>query len=121
MNHRDCEDFIQNRMRMSHVYQPVMLMTLIEGGGKASTTAIAKAILNHDESQIECYEKIVGSMIGRVLRGHGVVRKNGTDYSLCLDKDLTKSETAHLIELCRQKLAEYEAKLGEQICLQSPS
>jgi len=68
LNYRDCEDFIQNRMRMSHVYQPVMLMTLLEGGGKASTTAIAKAILDHDESQIEYYEKIVGNMVGQVLR-----------------------------------------------------
>jgi len=115
MNYRDCEDFIQNRMRMSHVYQPVMLMTLLEGGGKASTTTIAKAILDHDESQIEYYEKIVGSMVGRVLRGHGVVRKDGTDYFLCLDENLTKSETARLVELCREKLAEYEAKRGEQI------
>lgn len=47
-------------MRMSHVYQPVMLMTLFEKGGKASTRDIAKAILEHDESQIEYYEKIVG-------------------------------------------------------------
>jgi len=115
MNYRDCEDFIQNRMRMSHVYQPVMLMTLLEGGGKASTTAIARAILEHDESQIEYYEKIVGSMVGRVLRNHGVVRKDGTDYSLCLDENLTKGETARLVELCREKLAEYEAKRGEQI------
>jgi ATP adenylyltransferase len=62
MNYHDCENFIQNRMRMSHVYQPVMLMALLEGGGKASTTAIAKAILDHDESQIEYYENIVGNM-----------------------------------------------------------
>jgi len=115
MNYRDCEDFIQNRMRMSHVYQPVMLMTLLEGGGEASTTAIAKAILDHDQSQIEYYEKIVGSMVGRVLRSHGVVRKDGTDYSLCLDENLTESETARLVELCREKLAEYETKRGEQI------
>ena len=39
MSYQDCEDFIQNRMRMSHVYQPVMLMTLLEGDGKASTKA----------------------------------------------------------------------------------
>ena len=58
MNYRDCEDFIQNRMRMSHVYQPVMLMTLLRSDGKASTTRIAKAILEHDESQIEYYEKM---------------------------------------------------------------
>ena len=38
MNYRDCGDFIQNRMRMSHVYQPVMLMTLLKSDGKASTS-----------------------------------------------------------------------------------
>ena len=65
MNYRDCEDFIQKQMRMSHVYQPVMLMTML-GAGKASTTTIAKAILEHDESQIEYYEKIVANMVGRV-------------------------------------------------------
>jgi hypothetical protein len=37
MNYSDFKDFIENRMRMSHVYQPVMLMTLLRGGGKAST------------------------------------------------------------------------------------
>ena len=102
-------------MRMSHVYQPVMLMTLLKSGGKASTTRIAKAILDHDESQIEYYEKIVGNMVGRVLRSHGLVKKEGSDYVLCLDTKLTKKETAHLVELCREKLTEYEAKRGEQI------
>jgi ATP adenylyltransferase len=115
MNYRDCEDFIQNRMRMSHVYQPVMLMTLLKNDGKASTTRIAKAILEHDESQIEYYEKIVGNMVGRILRSHGLVKKEGSDYLLCLDEKLTKKETAHLVELCREKLTEYEAKRGEQI------
>src|SRR5215469_594941 len=104
MNYRECEDFIQHRMRMSHVYQPVMLMTLLVGGGKASTTTIAKTILDHDESQIEYYEKIVGNMVGRVLRSHGVVKKEGTDYALSLDEELTEGETARLVELCREKL-----------------
>ena len=27
------QDFIQNKMRMSHIYQPVMLITLLEHGG----------------------------------------------------------------------------------------
>jgi ATP adenylyltransferase len=115
MNYRDFEDFIEKRMRMSHVYQPVMLITLLQGGGKASTTKIAKAILDHDESQIEYYEKIVGNMVGRVLRSHGLAKKEGSDYFLCLDEELTKRETAHLVELCREKLNEYEAKRGERI------
>jgi hypothetical protein len=112
MNYRDYEDFIQHRMRMSHVYQPVMLMTLLQGEGKASTTKIAKAILDHDESQIEYYEKIVGNMVGRVLRSHGLVKKEGSEYILCLDEKLTKTQAAHLVELCNEKLTQYEAKRG---------
>jgi hypothetical protein len=38
-------DFVENRMRMSHVYQPVMLMTLLREGGKRSTEELAKASL----------------------------------------------------------------------------
>jgi hypothetical protein len=30
MEYQDYEDFIDHRMRMSHVYQPVMLMTLLK-------------------------------------------------------------------------------------------
>jgi len=52
-------DFVENRMRMSHVYQPVMLLTLLRAaGGKSSTTQIARSILAHDESQVEYYEDV---------------------------------------------------------------
>ena len=73
MKYRDYEDFVNHRTRMSHVYQTVMLMTLLQNDGKESATEIAKATLNHDESEIEYYEKIVGNMLGRVLaipKGH---------------------------------------------------
>jgi diadenosine tetraphosphate (Ap4A) HIT family hydrolase/5-methylcytosine-specific restriction endonuclease McrA len=115
MNYEDILEFVSNKMRMSHVYQPIMLKALLESGGRTSTTTIAKAILDHDESQIEYYERIIGNMVGRVLRSHGQVKKEGSDYVLCLDEKLTESETTHLVEICRQKLAEYEARRGEQI------
>ena len=44
------KDFITNRMRMSHIYQPVMLQVMLEHGGRASREEIAKAILDHDRS-----------------------------------------------------------------------
>jgi ATP adenylyltransferase len=92
-----------------------MLMTLLEKNGKASTIEIAKSILAHDESQIEYYEKIVGNMVGRVLRNHGLVKKEGSDYFLCLDENLANQETARLVELYRAKLSEYQSQRGEQI------
>jgi ATP adenylyltransferase len=59
MNFEDYEDFIQRRMRMAHIYQPVMLIALLEGDGTASKRQIARAIPDRDESQIEYYEKRV--------------------------------------------------------------
>ena len=58
-------------MRMSHIYQPVMLLTLLQQGGKCSETEIAKAISIHDPTQIEYYEAITRNMVGRVLTRHG--------------------------------------------------
>ena len=38
-------DFIQKQMRMSHIYQPVMIRELLKGSGKASIRKIAGAFL----------------------------------------------------------------------------
>jgi len=52
MNFLALHDFSQNKMRISHIYQPVMLITLLKHGGKASVRDIASIIWIHDESQL---------------------------------------------------------------------
>ena len=39
-------------MRMSHVYQPVMLGLLLGRNGRASVQDVARALLNEDRSQL---------------------------------------------------------------------
>jgi ATP adenylyltransferase len=46
-------NFVQNRMRMSHVCQPAMLLALLRDGGRCSIEEIARSIFLHDESQVE--------------------------------------------------------------------
>ena len=43
MNYNHLKDFIINKMRMSHIYQPVMLIEILKNGGYASAEKIAKA------------------------------------------------------------------------------
>ena len=64
---RQLEHFICNEMRMSHVYQPVMLIELLTRDGTASIQDVAKGLLSHDASQIEYYEHITKNMVGKVL------------------------------------------------------
>jgi ATP adenylyltransferase len=106
-------EFIAEKMRMSHIYQPVMLKVLLEHGGRASREAIARAFLNEDRSQVEYYETITRNMPGRVLGSHGIVERVGKDYRLTDSfADLSHEERITLIKLCEDQLGGYLEKRG---------
>lgn len=115
MTYDQLQDFVANRMRMSHIYQPVMLMTLLRNGGAASITDIAKSILGNDQSQIEYYEKITRDMVGKVLRSHKIVEKDGKAFRLVGYQDLEYAQIEKLTSLCQKKLDEYLQDRGQQV------
>ena len=45
----DLHHFISKKMRMSHIYQPVMIKALLENDGQATTEEIAKALLSNKQ------------------------------------------------------------------------
>ena len=109
-------DFISNKMRMSHIYQPVMLMELLSNKGSASVEDIAKQILLHDKSQIDYYIDITKKQPGTVLgKNHNLVSKEDSQYLLNDYSELTGSEIEQLIALCQSKLDEYVNKRGKEI------
>ncbi|HEV3210589.1 MAG TPA: hypothetical protein VGY91_10020 [Chthoniobacterales bacterium] len=55
MNFDKLLQFVERGMRMSHVYQPVMLRELLSRNGRAAVADIARALFNEDRSQIEYY------------------------------------------------------------------
>lgn len=103
-------DFVTRKMRMSHVYQPVMIRSLIRAGGRAPIETIAKDWLAEDRSQIEYYSAIVKNMVGRVLTRHNVVRREGEGYVLADFDTLSQEQASEILQLCEKKLAGY----GEQ-------
>jgi ATP adenylyltransferase len=109
----ELRDFILNRMRMSHIYQPVMIKELLARGGTASLHDIAAAFLACDTSQIEYYEEITRDMPGKVLAKHGLVEREGKQYRLALDPaSITSQQRDELIGLCDQKINAYLQKRG---------
>jgi len=103
-------------MRMSQVYQPVMLMELLKNDGNATTTQIAQAILDKDPTQIEYFTEIVKNMVGKVLtKNRGITEKSGNTYSLIGASELTTEQVTELIELCQSKISEFEAKRGDAV------
>jgi diadenosine tetraphosphate (Ap4A) HIT family hydrolase/5-methylcytosine-specific restriction endonuclease McrA len=96
-------------MRMSHIYQPVMLRHLLQHDGVGNRRKIAEALLADDQSQIEYYEQIVQKMVGRVLVSRGVVERNKNEYRLKSWEDLSRQQVQELIELCNRKLSDFVA------------
>jgi ATP adenylyltransferase len=113
MEFEELRKYITNRdrwsMQMEHIYQPVMIKTLLESGNKVTVRKIAQRFLQLDESQIDYYKEIVNRMPGRVLRDHGVVSKHSDGYSLNIS-DLTQTQRSELISLCDMRLREYVKK-----------
>ena len=111
----DLAKFITRDMRMSHIYQPVMLLSLLRNGGRLPASAIAKELLQHDESQIEYYTAITHNMVGKVLRNRDIVEKDGQDYILKGFASLKANQVKQLVADCKAKVEQYKAKRGAAI------
>jgi 5-methylcytosine-specific restriction endonuclease McrA len=100
--------FLETKMAMSHVYQPVMIRTILEGGGAATRRQVAAAFLAADLSQLEYYENVVSRYPGPVLRRHGIVELERGVYRLTAAfRRMDEWQRATLVALCDAKVAEY--------------
>lgn len=116
MNFDKLHNFIAEEMRMSQVYQPVMLMELLKRNGQATVQQIAQSILDKDPTQIEYFSEIVKNMVGRVLtKNRGITEKTGDTYKLIGSEQLTPKQIALLMHLCQSKIDEFEAKRGDAV------
>ncbi|AZQ69702.1 HIT domain-containing protein [Silicimonas algicola] len=107
-------------MRMSHIYQPVMIRELLVRGGRASVEEIATALLAHDPSQVEYYGLRTKNMVGKVLTNNGIteVKKAGrniTGYELPDADDLSSPELDVLIEACDAAIEAFLERRGNQV------
>lgn len=116
MNYETLHRFIAEEMRMSQVYQPVMLMELLKSNGTASVKQIAQAILDKDPTQVEYFSEIVKNMVGRVLtKNRGITEKHGDTYKLIGAEQLSTQQVADLVALCQAKIDEFESKRGDAV------
>ena len=116
MTFEQLRQFIAEDMRMSQVYQPVMLTELLRRGGSASVSDIAQAILDRDPTQIEYFTEIVKNMVGSVLtKRRGITEKNGEKYILKGADQLTPDQVDELVALCKKRIDQFEVARGGKV------
>ncbi len=111
MEFNDLVEFIEKRMTMSHIYQPLLIRALIESDGSATLRQLAQAFLLQDESQLTFYEKKIKHMPLPVLLKHGVVLRDGELISLTTPK-MTYVQKAQIKMACERRLQDFIQKKG---------
>lgn len=111
MTFKELYDFIDNKMRMSHIYQPLLIKTLVEAGGSATVRQLAQQFVLEDESQLQYYENTIKRMPVKVLKSHGIVSDQKSLISLNIKK-FTFKEKAQLKGICEEKIQQYLEKRG---------
>ena len=73
LDYEGMAEFLRHTMKMTAVYQPILVRTLIESGGEATDRDVARAFLGEDKRQLDYYVRIARRWPRQVLEDHGVV------------------------------------------------
>jgi ATP adenylyltransferase len=114
MNFENLKKFINSKMVMSHIYQPLLIRNLVDSGGQSTIRQLAVNFASYDESFIVQYEAILKSMPIKILMKHGVITRDKDIISLSTGK-LTLQEKAEIRKICESKLQDYIVKRGLSI------
>jgi len=115
MSFRLLKNYIKNKMRMSHIYQPVMIKSLIKNNGKNNSKNIAKEFLTYDPWAIKYYEDIVKIMPGKVLtKNLDIILKNKDLYFLKEYNFFSNEQKQEIIKLCEEKIGSFLKKRGKK-------
>jgi ATP adenylyltransferase len=109
----ELRDFLatKGKLRMSHIYKPTMLLTLLRSGGTANKEAIAKDFMLADERQIKFYKQnIVHDKPGKRLVRDGLVTydKEQKTYSLSdIFEGLSATQSTEIMTILEGRITEY--------------
>lgn len=107
--------FLNDTMSMSEVYQPAIILYLLESGGSASKEELATMLSGYDESVQEYYQKILMRWPRKTLTKHDVIRYNKKRRTFRLNFSLNEPELIERAKnICEAKIEEWIEKRLEE-------
>jgi predicted house-cleaning noncanonical NTP pyrophosphatase (MazG superfamily) len=104
----DLMDFLENRMSMTEVYQPVVIRELILSGGRQSKAKLARALAEYDTSVEDYYMQVIMRWPKATLEKHGIVKyeKKTQAFVLC-DLPNDSEVQKQVVSYCDRRIAEW--------------
>jgi hypothetical protein len=106
--------FIEEDLRMSHVYQPLLISFLVQSGGAATVRQLAQEFALADEASVLHYEKRIKEMPIPVLAKRGVVSKKLNLVELQVN-DLTYAQSSRIRAACEKRIADFLESRGVDV------
>lgn len=101
------------KMRMSHIYQPLLIKLLVEAGGISTVRQLAIEFLTEDEPYVKYYEDIIKRYPHQTLSKKGIISSDEKKRVFTLSTDVSKLSPADRAEItlaCEQRIREYIQK-----------
>lgn len=109
----ELETFIDSGMSKTHIYQPAIILTLLEHGGSAALEKIAVKCSTISTGSVSEFQKRLQKYPKEALLKRGVITVEGSELKLAIEfSALTESQKSHLVKLCGEKL-EHALKAGK--------
>jgi predicted house-cleaning noncanonical NTP pyrophosphatase (MazG superfamily) len=107
--------FLTETMSMTDIYQPAVILHLLEHGGTASKQNLARTLSGYDRSVQEYYEKVLMRWPKATLTKHGIVSYSRKEKTFSLDFDLADGiAVARAKTICETKIAEWIQKKADR-------
>jgi predicted house-cleaning noncanonical NTP pyrophosphatase (MazG superfamily) len=107
--------FLTETMSMTDIYQPAVILHLLEHGGTASKRELARTLSSYDRSVQEDYEKVLMRWPKITLTKHGIVKYDQKQKLFKLAFDLADEDAViEAKKVCQTKIKEWLEKQTER-------
>lgn len=103
MSFDDLLQYLQEEMEMQENYQPVVIKTLVENGGRSSKELIRKVLEEYNQPNPT---KSMFYTVLDVLKRRNIIHDENNKLILNINGQLSDEESKKIIDLCNQKIAE---------------
>ncbi len=107
-------DFVRNHMKMTDYYQPVVIKTLLEHGGRAPRDVLAVDLLLGDPDTLPNARKTLQRWPWQTLRKRGVVERAPSSSDWLLTAAYDASEIPQIIAACDLALSNWAKRFPQK-------
>lgn len=110
----DLLDFVQNKMKMTYYYQPVVIKTLLQHGGRAPRDVLAVELLLGDPDTLPDARRTLQRWPWETLRRRGVVARAHSSSDWVLTADYEPSDVPRILDACDVALSAWAKRFPQK-------